>query len=318
MKQVARDAGKYPDNLVRRRFIRGGLAGFSWMLLNSAGAADKAVISPAISYFGARILRQVDPLGLPVPGVDAFGPMTLFVSPVAVAAGPLDIYIADAGLSTLFRYDPTLDAMAVVPGVRVTEQTRVAAVQDGSVVVSEAHLGLPQRISRTGHLLQMIAPQNTGSRFDDIVVDTATGRYLGLDRVQRRIEEVQPLGHSGSILPPGLLPALPSALALDKQTLYVAGQDCQCLVAIDLFRRDSQVLTEDITQVTALAAGDGWLAVTDNIERTLRIYKNNVLLGDPGYDKLQLVNPRGLSIARNTLYVADAGARRVATFRLHS
>lgn len=315
MRHPVPGAGSRPCSLSRRHFVQGGLAGLFLAALGAA-AAEHGVLSPAAAYVGGRILRRVDPQGLPAAGPDTFGPMTFFVFPVAVAASPFDIYIADAGLSALFRYDPMLDAMMVMPGVRVTQQTRISAVQDGSVVLVEGRLGVPRRYSRIGRLMQTIDPQNTGSHFDDIVVDASSGRYLGLDRVQRRIEEIQPLGRSSAILAEDLLPQLPGAMALDKQTLYVAGQDCQCVVAIDLFKRDKHVLAEDITQASALAAGEGWLVIADNVERILRIYRDNILRGDPTYESLKLVNPQGFAIARGTLYVADPGARRVATFHL--
>lgn len=315
MKQAARGAGKPSHNAFRRSLLQGGLAG---ILLAAVGVAagEASVITPAMNYMGARILRRVDPNGMPSFQPDAFGPMTPFVFPVAVAASPLDIYIADAGLGTLFRYDPAMDAMMAVPGVRVTQQTKIAAVQDGSVVVVEGQRGNPRRFSRAGRLVQNIDPQNTGSRFDEIAVDSSTGRYLGLDRVSRRIEEVHPLGRSSVILAEDLLPRLPGAIALDDRMLYAAGQDCQCVVAIDLSRRDSSILVEDVAQVTALAAGEGWLVVADNVERVLRIYRDRILRGDPDYDALGLVNPQGLSISRGILYVADPGTRRVASFRL--
>jgi hypothetical protein len=175
---------------------------------------------------------------------------------------------------------------------------------------------VPRRYSRNGRQLQTIDPQNTGSRFDDIVVDPSSGRYLGLDRVQRRIEEIHPTGRSGALIADDLLPALPTALALDKQILYAAGQDCQCVVAIDLFKREKHILADDIGQASALAAGDGWLVVADHAERIVRVYRDNILRGDPSYESLRLVNPQGFAIARGTLYVADPGARRIATFRL--
>lgn len=300
----------------RRRFLGAGLAAFALAAAGPGRAAEPALLTPAQSVAGGRLLRRVDAQGLPAPGADAFGPMTFFVFPVAVAATPFDLYVADAGLGALFRYDAMLDGMFAVPGVRVTQQTRIAAVHDGSVVVSEGRLGAPRRYDRGGRLLQAFEPQNTASRFDDIAVDPASGRYFGLDRLQRRIEEVQPLGRSSSILPEGLLPRLPGALAVDGQTLYAAGQDCQCVVAIDLFRRAAQVLAEDLTQAGALAAGEGWLVVADPVERVLRVYREQALRGDASFAALHLVNPQGMAIARGQLYVADAGARRVAVFRL--
>lgn len=315
MKQAVPGAGKPLPNTTRRQLLRSGLAG---VLLAAAGAraGEASVLSPAMSYTGARILRRVDPQGMPSFQPDTFGPVTPFVFPVAVAASPFDLYIADAGLAALFRYDPALDAMMAVPGVRVTPQTRIAAVQDGSVVVVEPHRGAPRRYSRAGRSLQTIDPFNTAPRFDDVVVDSATGRYLGLDKIQRRIEEVQPLGRSSSILAEDLLPRQPGALALDDRTLYAAGIDCQCIVAVDLVRREKRILVEDVAQVTAMTAGEGWLVVADNVERVLRVYRDGMLRGDPDYDSLHLVNPQGLSIGRGILYVADPGARRVASFHL--
>lgn len=308
-------AGKRTHTIDRRRFLQGGLGVFCLSAIGTA-AAEPALLSPGATYFGARLLRRVDPQGMPSFQPDTFGPMTHFIFPVGVAATPVDVYIADAGHSALFRYDPSVDAMMVVPGVAVTQQTRIAAVYDGSVVVADGRLGVPRRYSRNGRQLPAIDPRNTGSRFDEIAVDPVSGRYLGLDRVQRRIEEVHPLGRSSGILPEGLLPHLPSTMALDRQTLYAAAQDCQCITVVDLVRRDSQVLVEDLAQVTAMAAGDGWLVVADNVERILRIYRERTLRGDPDYESLGLMNPLGLSIARGVLYVADAGTRRIVTFRL--
>lgn len=316
MKQVARGAGKPPCNESRRLLLKGALGGVLLSALGPAMAAEGSVLKPAMSYTGGRILRRVDPQGMPGFQPDAFGPVTFFVFPVAVAATPFDIYVADAGLGTLFRYDPAMDAMMPVPGVRVTQQTRIAAVQDGSVVVSEGRQGQPRRYSRAGRLLQTIDPQNTFPRFDDVVVDPTTGRYLALDRVQRRIEEVHPLGRSSTVLGEDLLPNLPGAMALDDKVLYAAGQDCRCIVAVDLFKREKHILAEEVTEASALAAGEGWLVVADNVERVMRVYRDKVLVGDPGYETLRLMNPQGLSISRGVLYVADPAARRVASFRL--
>lgn len=312
---MAQDAGKPLGKRGRRLFLKGGLSGLLLLPFRFA-VADSPVISPAMSYAGARLLRRVDRQGMPDLRAEAFGPMTFFVFPVSVAAGPFDIYVADAGLSAVFRYDPALDAMMVVPGIRATQQTRLSAAPDGSVLVAEGRHAVAQRYSRNGRLMQTIDPLNTASRFDDILMDPKTGRYLGLDRVQRRIEEVHPLGRAGNSLPVDMLPLLPTAMALDDTILYAAGQDCGCVVAIDLFRRNSQVVVEDVVQVIAMAAGEGWLVVADNAQRLVRIYHNGVLRADPSYESLQLFNPQGLSIFRGMLYVADAGNRRIAAFRL--
>ncbi|HEY9192768.1 MAG TPA: hypothetical protein VIO81_07825, partial [Methyloversatilis sp.] len=74
---------------------------------------------------------------------------------------------------------------------------------------------------------------------------------------------------------------------------------------------------EDLGNVTALAAGDGWLVVADGMERQLRVYRDGVLRADPGFADLRLVNPQGMAVMNRLLYVADPGSRRIATFRLN-
>lgn len=250
---------------------------------------------------------------------DAFGPMTLFVFPIAVAATGMDIYIADAGLGALFRYDPGLDSMAAIPGVRITQQSRIAALPDGSVVVANGSAAPARRFARGGRAMQGIDPQLGAAFYDEVVGDANSGRFYGLDRVQGRLEEIMPHGRGATVLPPGLVPDLPQSMAMDNRRLYVAGRGCGCVVAIDLFGgRSKEIVAEDLVNVGAMAAGDGWLVVADGMERQLRLYRDGALRADPGFAELRLVNPQGMSIANNMLYVADPGSRRIASFRLRA
>jgi hypothetical protein len=125
----------------------------------SAWAAAGGVINPGQSYPGARLLQRMNPAGMPEMRPDTFGPMTLFVFPIAVAATGMDLYIADAGLGALFRYDPSLDSMAAIPGVRITQQSRIAALPDGSVVVANGSAAPARRFARGGRAMQGIDPQ---------------------------------------------------------------------------------------------------------------------------------------------------------------
>ena len=317
------DAGKafsaQPGNWPRRRFILAGLGGTALLLSGAAGAKGKVLV-PGPSYMGGRLLQAVNESGFPDLRAGNFGPMTLFVAPVAVAVSPLrDIYVADAGLSALFRYDPAQDAMSVLRGVRVTQQTRLTALSDGSVMVANGGGTPASRYARNGRLMQTLDPQLGASYYDEVVVDNNSGRYFGLNRVQRRLEEIMPHGQGATVLPEGLLPELPVTMAMDGQMLYVAGRSCGCVVAIEMFAsRNSGIVAEDAGQISALAAGDGWLVVADAGERKLRVYRQGALLAEADYETLGLVEPRGMAIAGQTLYVVDVVARRVLTFRMRA
>jgi sugar lactone lactonase YvrE len=152
-----------------------------------------------------------------------------------------------------------------------------------------------------------------------VAIDATSGRYYGLDRVQGRLEEIMPHGGGAILLPAGLLPQVPLGMAIDGKTLFVAGRACQCVVAIDLFAsRDVTIVAEEAGEISALAAGAGWLAVADGREKVLRLYRAGALAAEIDFPSLRLADPRGMAIANQTLYVADAGSRRLVTFRMRT
>lgn len=316
-----RDRPSRAANEARRGLLKGLLAGAALGLSPLAWAEKSRHLVAGQSYVGGRIIQRANEAGFPDPAMGGMGAMTLFVFPVAVAVTPMrDIFIADAGLQAIFRYDPMLDAMNTIRSIRVLQQTRLAAAPDGSVVVANGMSAPMVRVGRSGRIIQSIDAQLGGGVFyDEVAVDAASGRYYGLDRVQRRLEEIMPTGRGGVVMPQGLIPEQPVAMAMDSPTIYIAGRACQCIAAIDPFgSRDMQVIAEDIGQAAALAAGDGWLAVADARERELRLWRQGALLAEADFGSLGLVDPRGMAIAQQTLYVADGAGRRVLTFRLRS
>lgn len=326
MRLQDRGAGKGGNSdgaakILRRTLLKGFLAGAAFGLSPMAFAEKSRHLLTGQSYGGGRIIQRPNEAGFPDPTSGGMGAMTLFVFPVSVAVTPMrDIFIADAGLQALFRYDPMLDAMNAVRGLRITQQTRLAAAPDGSVIVAGGMNAPMVKISRSGRIMQTFDSQLGGGIFyDDVAVDPASGRYFGLDHVQRRLEEIMPYGHGGTLMPQGLVPEQPAAMAMDSHTVYIAGRACQCIAAIDTFgSRSMEVIAEDIGQVTALAAGDGWLAVADVREREVRVWRHGGLLAEADFASLGLIDPRGMAIALQTLYVADGAGRRVASFRLRA
>lgn len=311
--------GDLPGSPLRRRLLLSALGGGALMASKMAAAESKTLI-PGQVFMGARILQRVNEVGIPDMRPDNFGPMTLFVFPVAVAVSPMqDIYIADAGLSAVFRYDPAFNAMVVVRGARVSQQTRLAALSDGSVLVANGGALPATRFSRTGRVMAALDPRLGSAYYDEVAVESASGRYYGIDKIQRRVEEIMPHGRGATLLPEALVPELPTAMAVDGNKLFIAGQACQCVVAVDLFgSRDFMVVAEDLGQVSGLAAGNGWLAIADSRDQKIRLYREGILRAEETYTSLGLLGPRGMSIAYQTLYIADTASRRIVSFRLRS
>ncbi|MBI2307344.1 MAG: hypothetical protein HYU78_08580 [Rhodocyclales bacterium] len=279
-------------------------------------AASSSLIVPLRSIAMARLILRVNQAGMPTFEAGGFGGFTPLVFPVAVAASTLDIFIADAGTGRLYRYDPTVDAMAIIGGATITGQTRLAASPDGSIVVSDPAAGAALRFDRAGNLLQRIDARLGAARYDDIAVDPESGRYVALDRLQQRLEEVHPVGRSGVVLVDRQLPDGPTGIALDRRVIYVGGRHCACVVAIDPATGRQTTVIDELKEVGPLAAGGGWLVVADRVQQHLFIHRDGMLRGEPSFAELKLANPQGLAIVNDTLYVADGNGRRVAVFRL--
>jgi len=324
MKPPDQDAG----SSFRRQLLRAGAAGVASALFGSllSGCAAPArgspssvgiagVLSPLRTLHGAPLLLRTSPIGVPIPH-DGIGAMTLFVFPVAVAANSFDIFIADAGVQRLYRYDPLAEAMAILPGVVVTPQTRLALGADTSVYVSNPGSAPVRHYDRNGRLLQEIDPHLGASRYDEVAIDRINATVYGLDRVFGRLEAVHPLGHSATLVHDELLSGSPTAMAWDEQRLYLAGGLCGCVVAIDPVQGTRTVVAEGFRQPSAIAVRDGWLVVLDRIERKLTLFHHGQLRGEATAESLRLVDPQGIALSGGFLYIADAAGRRVAIFRL--
>lgn len=316
-------------SLVRRRLLKAAVAGAVSAACGgflaacvpathgspAAAPGISGVLLPARSLHGAPLIMKSSASGVPMPN-EGFGPMTMFVSPVAVAASSYDTYIADAGVGRLYRYDPMVEAMAILPNVQVTPQTRLAIGSDNSIYVANQGSILVRRYDRNGRLLQDISSTIGAARYDDIAVDGATGRLYGLDRVFRRLEEVHPMGRSARLVTDDLLAGTPTAIAWDDRHLYLAGQPCGCVVAISPMEGTRSVVAHGFRQPSAIAARDGWLVVLDNVERKLSMFHGGQLRGEASFESLRLLDPRSIALSNGYLYIADAAGARVAVFRL--
>lgn len=324
MNHPAPDAGSH----LRRRLLKAAATGSAAVLCGSLlsgcvrvthsfppSAGAPGVLTPVQSLHGAHLMPKVGAGGVPIPH-HGFGPLTLFVFPVAVAAGPFAIFIADAGVGRLYRYDPMFDAMSVVPGALVTPQTRLALGADGSVYVANRGSAPLRRYDRDGRLLQEVDPHPGGARYGDIAIDGVSGAVYGLDQGLGRVEEVHPLGRSATLFAAEGMSGPPTAIAWDDRRLYLAGVHCGCVVAIAPLERTRTLVAQGLRRPSAMAAGGGWLAVLDSAERKLSVFRHGQAYGEATLESLRLTDPQSIAVSGGLLYVADAAGRRVAVFRM--
>lgn len=299
----------------RREWLRAAAALAAGLADGLAAAAPKPRnewLAPGFGFNGARLIRRMDAGGNAM--LHDIGPWMPLTFPVAVAPTQLDVYVADAGSGQLLRYDRALDAIAVMPGLRVTPTTRIRAGSDGSVYVLESGIGEIRRYTRGGRPLPALLPQRTASMYVDFTVDQLTGKAYAVDSAYSSIDEIQPLGNiaiefqrvdeSGPV-------------ASDGRSLYVAGSRCGCVTRYMNGRIVQRYGAGKLRQPRALAHAGGLLWALDAAERgVLMVHDEGVEVLAP--NSLGLLQPEGIGAAPGQLWVADAAGRRVASFNVNA
>ena len=297
----------------RRRWLAAAGA-----LLAGAGCAEAAPrrddnrwLIPGFGFNGARLATRMDAAGNVMPqDLGAFMPL---VFPVAVAPAQLDVYVADAGSGQLLRYDRALDAIAVMPGVRVTPTTRIRTGTDGSVYVLDNGMAAIRRYTRGGRPLPALLPQRAASRYLDFVIDPLTGRAYAVDSAYLSIDEIQPLGNIAIELQ---RMDDPGPIASDGRSLYVAGSRCGCVTRFIDGRAVQRYGAGKLRQPRALVHEGGLLWALDRAERGIAlVHEEGVDFLSPA--SLGLLQPEDLAGAQGQLWVADSAGRRVSAFHIN-
>lgn len=263
---------------------------------------------PAFGLPGARLLVGHGAGG--VAAQRAFGPYQGFVFPVAVAATGLDLYIADAALGRIFRYDRGYAAMAVMP-VAASSTTRLQAGGDGSLYVLDAAGSGIHRYGRDGQALPVTHPLSPTSRYLDFALDAVSGRAFALDANHARIDRIEPLGR---IAIPETESVSGTAIATDGRSLFVADAGCACVQEY----RDGRFLRRwaagEIRQPRALAAERDRLYLLDGFDRSIAVVHPG------GVERMSaanlgLVAPEAITAHGGQLYVADGAGHSIAVFQ---
>jgi hypothetical protein len=267
---------------------------------------------PVFGIAGARLIGRMDAAG--GAGLDAIGPYVPLIFPVAAAASLNDIYIADAGNSRLYRYDRMLDAMAVLPEVRVGPTTRLQAGPDGSVYVLDTFSSEIRRYSRGGQSLPSLRPRQITSRYVGFGLDPFTGKAYAVDTAHLCVDEIQPMGQLAIEF---LRLDEAGPIASDGRSLFVGSAACACIVEWTRGRPVRQFGAGKLRQPLSIAVAGPQLVALDGFDRSI------VLVHEEGVEALSpaslgLMMPESLAATDGMILVADGAGRRVTAFRLRA
>lgn len=279
------------------------------------GAGGLAVLTIA----GARV-PPADATGQPLLQVPA--PYTRLISPVSAAGTGTEYYVADAGATRVYRYDPALDMMSVVGNIPVRADTRLFTGPDDTLFVIEPPAHRVARYTRDGRLVAAYADAQHLVHPVGAAWDEAGGRLLVADGVYRHLVAFHPAGRAAYVLPIGfderhVLRSV-GAIAAGRSGVHIADPACRCVMVVG---RDGRIAGSyghgELVHPGAVALDDRERAyVADVGAQRVRVYEGVREVAVLEAAQLGLAQVSDLTIAGGRLIVADAAAARVAVLRI--
>ncbi len=287
------------------------------------GAITRAaqLMTPAMSLTGAQVAAGLDRSGMP----SVFAPMQgyqRFVRPAAVAAQGADTYIADVGSGAIFRFDSTLQVMAVLPGIRAVVGTRLFVAGDRSLYVLDPPGRRVLHYARNGQQLGIFADSMNLGRPVGIAFDEARGRILVADGMFNQLVAFHSMGRLPFVIPlkasDGDRVMGIAGMAMDADWIYLSDPVCRCVVRVSpegvvrgRFGQDEVALPGPIA-----ADRSGRVYVVDTFDGSLKIFSRGELIYNlrPGEIGLQQIND--VWVSEGFITLSDGAAARVDVLRL--
>lgn len=304
------------------------LAAASWLPCALAAESEAPAARPAASgllvpwqtLVGARLVDRADPTGRIQP--NALAGFLRFRYPTAVAARGPDIYVADSGAGTLYRFDAALQLMSAVHGVSVLPGTRIRAGADQTLFVLNPGAGEIRRFSRDGIPLQAISDPVSTARFADFSVDPTGRRVYALDALSQRIVAFHPAGRAAyvfasSMESPGVFKGI-GAIADGSGGVLVSDLGCRCIVQLSDDGRVAARLGEgELKQPGVIVADrDGRVFVVDAFDNSLKVFQRGTLLASFAAAALGASSIGGIAVDEGFLYIADGAGAKIVVLRI--
>lgn len=236
--------------------------------------------------------------------------------PAAVSARSNDVYLVDAGLRRIFRYDHAQQTLARFTTLIPDARTSVYVAPDLSVYVIDPAREQVLHFTRDGIQLPSLSAPGNLARPVSVVAEEGGGRVLVADGLYDQIVVFNSLGMPLSVIKPQQVRAV-TAMTSGPDGIYV----------VDRIARQVAVLGRDGSFRHAFGAGDlfdpgsiavsrdGLVFVGDNFNRSVKAYRNGLPVteaGGTGAAPVSFDGIAGLAVDEgNLLYVTDSQNARV-------
>ena len=277
------------------------------------------LLAPWQTITGGWLTAKLDPQGLPIPGSpQGFASL---IAPSALAVRGADLYIADSGSRKLYRVDTATQNMSLMPGIEVLPWTQMQVGWDHSLYVLDSTRQTILHFTRGMQPLPNLGSVGGTVSLKNFVLDFPLGQVVASDSISRRLVSFSPLGG-----PPLLLDTSTNeframgALATDGRIIYALDSACFCIAVMDDTGRFNERFGEGVlSQPRALAVDRyGHVFVSDNFDRTLKIFMRGTLYASYKAQTLGLIEISAVAVDEDVIYIADAAGSRVISLRIQT
>lgn len=282
----------------------------------------REILQPWTEISGAQ--AGMSPQGLPSPMNSPPGAGYIELRrPAAMSANRNDIYLLDAGLRRIFRYDnfqKTLTPFATT--LSVEAGMSLYAAPDMSVYITDPAHEQVLHFNWDGTPLPPLVSRGNLARPVSVVADEFNGQVLVADSLFNRIIAFNSLGMALSVFQPPQVLAI-AAMATGPDGIYVVDRLAKRIVVLGWDGAFHYAFGADaLSEPGAIAVSrDNLVFVSDNFDHTISIYRRqdtkgeNLVLADKiggiGVAPGSFNHIGGLAVADDLLFVADSLNARV-------
>lgn len=288
----------------------------------------RSILQPWAEINSARI-------GMPSPGLSAqtdLSPSTnqvILRRPAAISAHHNDVYLLDAGLRRIFRYDSfsqTLTPFASTLSADAGMSIYVAS--DLSVYVTDPNREQVLHFNRDGSPLPSLIARGNMARPVSVLADERYGQVLVADGLFNRIVVFDNFGRMVSVFKPFQVLAI-AAMTSGPDGIYVIDRLAKRIVVLGWDGSFRYAFgTDALSEPGAIAVSrDNLVFISDNFEHTISIYRrqhakgNKIALADKigggGITPGSFNRIGGLAVADDLLYATDSLNARVQVLMIN-